>query len=70
MIDTLLAAAAATSGSLGSPADMWGAIVHDFSNITSPAAFAAFTMSSESVRLSAIGISTCTCLPFDSAMIV
>ena len=42
MIDTLLAAAAATSGSLGSPADMWGAIVHDFSNITSPAAFAAF----------------------------
>jgi YjbE family integral membrane protein len=42
MIDTLLAAAAANTGSLGSPADMWAAIVHDFSNITSPAAFAAF----------------------------
>jgi YjbE family integral membrane protein len=41
MIDTLLAAAVSTGG-LGSPADMWTAIVHDFSNITSPAAFAAF----------------------------
>ena len=41
MIDTLLAAAT-TAGGLGSPADMWGAIVHDFSNITSPGAFAAF----------------------------
>ena len=36
MIDLLLAAAPA--GGLGSPADMWAAIVHDFSNITEPAA--------------------------------
>ncbi len=35
-------AAAASSASLGGPADMWAAIVHDFSNITSPGAFAAF----------------------------
>ena len=42
MIETLLAAAAATTGGLGSPADMWAAIVHDFANITSPAAFSAF----------------------------
>jgi YjbE family integral membrane protein len=41
MIDLLLAAASAAGG-LGSPADMWGAIVHDFANITEPAAFAAF----------------------------
>ena len=41
MIDTLLAAAAATAG-LGSPADMWAAIVKDFSNITEPAELAAF----------------------------
>jgi YjbE family integral membrane protein len=41
MIDTLFAAAAAAGG-LGSPGDMWAAIVHDFSNITSPTAFAAF----------------------------
>ena len=41
MIDLLLAAATATGG-LGSPADMWTAIVHDFSNITSPGAFSAF----------------------------
>ncbi|MDQ3079885.1 MAG: YjbE family putative metal transport protein [Pseudomonadota bacterium] len=40
MIDLLLAAAPA--GGLGSPADMWNAIVHDFSNITSPGAFSAF----------------------------
>lgn len=42
MIETLLAAAAATTGGLGSPADMWAAIVHDFSNITEPAALSAF----------------------------
>ena len=41
MIDLLLAAAPAAGG-LGWPADMWAAIVHDFSNITEPAAFAAF----------------------------
>ena len=41
MIDTLFAAATAAGG-LGSPGDMWAAIVHDFSNITSPTAFAAF----------------------------
>jgi YjbE family integral membrane protein len=41
MIDLILAAASAAGG-LGSPADMWGAIVHDFANITEPAAFAAF----------------------------
>ncbi len=41
MIDLLLAAAPAAGG-LGSPADMWAAIVHDFANITEPAAFAAF----------------------------
>ncbi len=41
MIDLLLAAAPAATG-LGSPADMWAAIVHDFSNLGSPGAFAAF----------------------------
>ncbi len=41
MIDLLLAAVPAAGG-LGSPADMWNAIVHDFSNITSPGAFSAF----------------------------
>jgi len=41
MIDLLLAAAT-TTGGLGSPADMWAAIVHDFANIAEPAAFAAF----------------------------
>jgi len=40
MIEPLLAAAAA--GGLGSPADMWAAIVHDFANIGEPAALAAF----------------------------
>src|SRR5688572_4019107 len=41
MIDLLLAAVPAAGG-LGSPADMWAAIVHDFATITEPAAFAAF----------------------------
>jgi len=41
MIDLLLAAAPAAGG-LGSPAEMWAAIVHDFSNIASPGAFSAF----------------------------
>jgi YjbE family integral membrane protein len=38
-MDLLLAAAAAN---LGSPGDIWGHIVNDFSNITEPAALAAF----------------------------
>jgi YjbE family integral membrane protein len=43
MIELLIAAApAAVPEGLGSPADMWNAIVHDFSNITEPGAFAAF----------------------------
>ena len=42
MIETLLAAAVASTGGLGSPADMWAAILHDFANITEPAAFSAF----------------------------
>lgn len=46
MIDLLLTIAAnageAAPLDLGGPADMWAAIVKDFSNITSPAAFAAF----------------------------
>lgn len=41
MIDLFTAAAAAAQG-LGSPADIWGHIVNDFSNITSPSALAAF----------------------------
>ena len=41
MFDFLLATAA-TATSLGGPADIWAAIVKDFSNITEPAAFAAF----------------------------
>ena len=43
MIELLLAAAAhGAPAGFGSPADIWDAIVHDFSNITEPAAFAAF----------------------------
>lgn len=47
MIDfvTILGAAASTASTvtdLGSPADIWAAIVKDFSNIGEPAAFAAF----------------------------
>ena len=34
--------AAAASSGFGGPAGMWNAIIHDFSNITEPAAFAAF----------------------------
>ena len=41
MIETLLAAAAQATG-FGGPAGIWEAIVHDFSNIAEPAAFAAF----------------------------
>lgn len=39
---SLLAALASAAPSLGGPADIWGHIVNDFSNITSPAAMAAF----------------------------
>ena len=42
MIDLLMAAAAGSGGGFGGPAEMWGAIVTDFSNITEPAAFTAF----------------------------
>ena len=41
MFDLIATAAAATQG-LGSPADIWGHIVSDFSDIGSPAALAAF----------------------------
>ena len=43
MFELLLAAVAHGAGpGLGGPAEMWDAIVHDFSNITEPGAFAAF----------------------------
>lgn len=38
----LLMQSGAHAGGFGGPAGMWDAIVHDFSNITEPAAFAAF----------------------------
>lgn len=41
LLITTIAAAVPTAG-LGSPADIWAAIVYDFSNITSPAAMSAF----------------------------
>ena len=41
MLDILMQAGA-HAGGFGGPAGMWDAIVHDFSNITEPAAFAAF----------------------------
>ena len=42
MFELVIAAASHAAPSLGGPADMWNAIVNDFSNITEPAAFAAF----------------------------
>ena len=42
MFDLLLAAVAVVPQGLGGPADMWAAIVKDFSNITDPGAFAIF----------------------------
>src|SRR5688500_17646251 len=42
MFEMLLAAAAATTEGFGGPAGIWASIVKDFSNITEPAAFAAF----------------------------
>ena len=38
----MFASVAAAAGGLGGPSEMWAAIVHDFSNITSPSAMAAF----------------------------
>jgi len=42
LITTIAAVTHGADMGLGSPADIWAAIVHDFNNITSPAAFAAF----------------------------
>ena len=42
MIEMLLAAASHAATGFGSPADIWNAILADFSNITEPAAMAAF----------------------------
>ena len=42
MFEMMLAAAAATTQGLGGPAEMWAAIVKDFSNITEPGAMATF----------------------------
>lgn len=42
MFDLLAMVAAAHSAGFGGPAEIWAAIVKDFSNITEPAAFAAF----------------------------
>ena len=42
MIFDLIAHAGAAAGGFGGPAGIWDAIVKDFSNITEPAAFAAF----------------------------
>jgi YjbE family integral membrane protein len=41
-VHDLIVLAAAAVPSLGGPAEIWGHIVNDFSNITSPAAFSAF----------------------------
>lgn len=42
MFDLLVAGAAAHSAAFGSPADIWAAIIRDFSNIGQPGALAAF----------------------------
>lgn len=42
MLDLILSAAASATGGIGSPLDIWHHIVADFSNITEPAALAAF----------------------------
>jgi len=42
VFEILLTTLAAANGGFGGPAGMWNAIIHDFSNITEPAAFAAF----------------------------
>jgi YjbE family integral membrane protein len=42
LIEILQTTLSAVAAHYGAPADMWGAIINDFSNITEPAAFAAF----------------------------
>jgi YjbE family integral membrane protein len=42
LLEFLLATLAAVAAHYGAPANVWGAIVSDFSNITEPTAFAAF----------------------------
>jgi YjbE family integral membrane protein len=42
MYEMLLGAVANTTAGFGGPAGIWNSIVHDFSNITEPAAFATF----------------------------
>ncbi len=42
ILEILTHAGAAAASGLGGPGDIWAAIVKDFSNITSPAAFSAF----------------------------
>ena len=42
MLESLLTTFASVAAHYGPSADMWGAIVEDFSNITEPAAFSAF----------------------------
>lgn len=42
MLEFLLTTLAAVAAHYGAPANVWGAIVSDFSNITDPTAFAAF----------------------------
>ena len=42
MLDILLGAVANTTAGFGGPSGIWDAIVHDFSNITDPVAFATF----------------------------
>src|SRR3546814_18875874 len=60
MIDMLLAAAAhASGGGFGGPAGIWDAIVHDFSNIAEPAAFAAFLQRAEGRRVGKDCVSSC-----------
>ena len=42
MFEILQTTLSAVAAHYGAPIDMWGAIINDFSNITEPAAFAAF----------------------------
>ena len=42
MLQFMLTTLSAVAAHYGAPADIWGAILNDFSNITEPAAFAAF----------------------------
>jgi len=42
LIEILQTTLSAVAAHYGAPVDMWGAIINDFSNITEPAAFAAF----------------------------